>query len=393
MEYSERWEVKLNDIVDILGDGLHGTPKYSDDGEYHFINGNNLNGKITVDEMTKRVDYKEYLKYRKALNSRTILISINGTLGKIAKYNNEKVILGKSACYLCVNKNYDLDYIYYVLQTGEFKRYLQTHSTGTTIKNMGLKQLRDFKFQIPIIFEQKAIANILNSIDRKIELNNKIKKTFEEMAQAIFKSWFVDFEPFKDEEFKESELGQIPNRWEVLPISDVCNIRYGKNLPTTKLTSSGYPVYGGNGIIGSYSQYLYHDPQVIIACRGAASGKVLTTLPNSFVTNNSLVLEITRSISFEYLKLYTLNSGFEIFRTGSAQPQITIENAKYYKILVPNIEVIKKFSCIIKPLFDSSLSNFYESEKLGKIRDLLLPKLMSGEIRLSLEDVQDAKVR
>ena len=93
MSCSDWKTVKLEEVVDILGDGLHGTPKYSDDGEYYFINGNNLDGKIIVNEKTKRVGLEQYLKYKKDLNDRTLLVSINGTLGKVAVYGGEDIIL------------------------------------------------------------------------------------------------------------------------------------------------------------------------------------------------------------------------------------------------------------------------------------------------------------
>ena len=97
---SEWKEVKLQDVTSILGDGLHGTPEYTDNGEYYFINGNNLNeGNIVINNDTKQVSYTEYLKYKKELNDRTLLVSINGTLGNVAYYKGEKVVLGKSACY------------------------------------------------------------------------------------------------------------------------------------------------------------------------------------------------------------------------------------------------------------------------------------------------------
>ena len=104
---SSEWnEVRLEDITSILGDGLHGTPKYDDFGEYYFINGNNLsNGKIIFNEKTKRVSSEEARKHKKLLNENTILVSINGTLGNIAFYDNELVILGKSACYFNLKNN------------------------------------------------------------------------------------------------------------------------------------------------------------------------------------------------------------------------------------------------------------------------------------------------
>ncbi len=194
MSCSDWKTVKLEEVVDILGDGLHGTPKYSDDGEYYFINGNNLDGKIIVNEKTKRVGLEQYLKYKKDLNDRTLLVSINGTLGKVAEYGGEDIILGKSACYFNVKKDVNKKYIKYILLSDIFKHYIHNYSTGTTIKNLGLKQMRKFKFPLPNIEEQEKIANILSSLDDKIELNNEMNKTLEEMAQSIFKRWFIDFE-------------------------------------------------------------------------------------------------------------------------------------------------------------------------------------------------------
>jgi type I restriction enzyme S subunit len=187
-------EVKLEEVVDILGDGLHGTPKYDDKGEYFFINGNNLNGKIEINDKTKKVNKNEYEKYKKELNDRTVFVSINGTLGKVALYNGEKVMLGKSACYFNVKKNTDKQFIKYIMLSNIFKGYIQNYATGTTIKNIGLKQMREVPFKIPPLPTQKKIAEILSSLDDKIELNNQMNKTLEEMAQAIFKQWFVDFE-------------------------------------------------------------------------------------------------------------------------------------------------------------------------------------------------------
>lgn len=121
----EDWiEVELDKLVSKLGDGLHGTPKYSDDGEYFFINGNNLsNGKIIFKGNTKRVNKDEFEKYKKELTDRTVLVSINGTIGNLAFYNNEKVILGKSACYFNLLNIADKEYIRYLLSGQGFINY------------------------------------------------------------------------------------------------------------------------------------------------------------------------------------------------------------------------------------------------------------------------------
>src|SRR3989338_11331273 len=114
----EDWEIKeLRETVSKLGDGLHGTPKYDNNGDYYFINGNNLiDGKIILDEKTKKCSQEEFEKYKKELSNRTILVSINGTLGNIALYNDERIILGKSVCYLNVKEEFSILYIKYILK-------------------------------------------------------------------------------------------------------------------------------------------------------------------------------------------------------------------------------------------------------------------------------------
>ena len=211
-----KWDkVKLAETVSLLGDGLHGTPIYNPNGAYTFINGNNLSsGFIIVKEDTKRVSVDEYNKYKKDLTDRTVLVSINGTIGNVALYRGEKCILGKSACYLNVKKEYSRKFIYYVLTHPNFQNYAVSVATGTTIKNVSLKQMRDYEFFCPPLPEQKRIAGILSAFDDKIELNRKMSKMLEAMAEALFKSWFVDFEPVRAkiaaiENGKDPELAAI----------------------------------------------------------------------------------------------------------------------------------------------------------------------------------------
>lgn len=192
-------EVILNEIVTKLGDGLHGTPHYDENGEYFFINGNNLvDGKIEINGNTKRINKTQFDKYKKELTDRTLLVSINGTIGNVAYYNNEKVVLGKSACYFNLKSGIEKKFVRYVLQSNLFQSYIESFATGTTIKNVSLKTMREFTFKLPSFPEQKAIAHILGTLDEKIELNRKMNQTLEAMAQALFKSWFVDFDPVID---------------------------------------------------------------------------------------------------------------------------------------------------------------------------------------------------
>jgi len=150
---------KLQTLVFLLGDGLHGTPTYTDETNYYFINGNNLNdGKIEIKPGTKTVSKEEMLKYKKALSSNTVLVSINGTLGKVAFYNGEEIMLGKSACYFNLSENVYKYYIKVVLESKYYIDYAIRNATGTTIKNLGLKAMNDFPIPLPSLPEQHRIV-------------------------------------------------------------------------------------------------------------------------------------------------------------------------------------------------------------------------------------------
>ena len=255
---------------------------------------------------------------------------------------------------------------------------------------------------LPPLKQQKAIAHILGTLDDKIELNQKMNQTLEEIAKAVFKSWFVDFDPVRakaegrptglppeisdvfPDELVDSEIGEIPKGWGVNPLGSVFLIQYGKNLPTKNLIEDGYPVFGGNGVIGFHSKYIYEEVMTLIACRGAASGKVGRSLPKSFVTNNSLVInhegaELTSQRFIEF----TLESGDpENYVTGSAQPQLTIDNIKNFPFITPPSEIVNSFQGIVNPLADRQLLLDSENQVLSELRDTLLPKLISGELRI-----------
>ena len=296
--------VTLGEISDRIGDGLHGTPAYSENGEYFFINGNNLlDGEIIFNEKTKSCSKFEYDKYKKDLSNNTILISINGTIGNLAFYKGENVILGKSACYINIKSDVDKNFIYYALKSSKFQNYIKSQATGSTIKNVSLKLLRDYVLELPDIIQQKRISKILSNLDDKIRINNQINQTLEAIAQAIFKSWFIDFEPVRakiaakqtgqdpelaamcaisgktqaeldqltkddfaelqataalfPDELVESELGTVPKGWSVQKIKDFGRVICGKT------PSKSIAEYYGNDIPFIKIPDMHHDVFVL----------------------------------------------------------------------------------------------------------------------------------
>ena len=189
---ADDWEErKLSEGTSKIGDGLHGTPNYSDNGDVFFINGNNLvNGKIVITKETKLVTESNQSKDDKLLNMDTILMSINGTIGNLAWYNNERVMLGKSAAYLTVS-NFDKKFIFSYLQTSTIKNYFLNNLTGTTIKNLGLKTIRDTTLFVPTLEEQQKIGSLFKQLDDTIALHQRKLDLLKERKKGFLQKMFV----------------------------------------------------------------------------------------------------------------------------------------------------------------------------------------------------------
>ena len=194
------WEEKsFNELSTRIGDGLHGTPKYDKNGDYYFINGNNLNdGKIEIKENTKKVNKAEFEKYKKGLTKNTVLISINGTLGKVAFYNGEPVILGKSACYINFKDDVNKHYIKYLVKSPLFFINMASQSTGATIKNFSLKSMRNYTLPLPSLKEQKQIVQKLDA------LSAETKK-----LEAIYQQKIDDLEELKKSILQKAFNGEL----------------------------------------------------------------------------------------------------------------------------------------------------------------------------------------
>jgi type I restriction enzyme S subunit len=363
-----------------------GTPKRSVSdywgGDIPWISIQDFNDRSRFIDCTEEFISEEGFKNSSTniLEKRDIIISARGTVGKVNIIGSPMAF--NQSCYgLRVRDNIYYLFAYYSLINSI--RELKVRSYGSVFSTITKRTFDEVEINVFNFCDQLRVSALLGSLDSKIELNNKIITNLEAQAQAIFKSWFVDFEPFQDGEFVESELGLIPEGWMVSTTGREFDIEYGKNLPTKHLLEKGYPVFGGNGQIGFFKEYLYEKPRILVSCRGAASGKVGFSKPYSYVTNNSLVFNEKKGEYFYYFKYLFNGIQFENYVTGSAQPQLTIANSKDIKILIPNKETVIRFNIIVGPYFTTQLTLSEQSTTLAQIRDTLLPKLMSGEIDVS----------
>ena len=228
----DNWDkVILEDITSKISDGIHSTPKYDLNGDYYFVNGNNLvDGIITINENTKKLSLEEFKKHKRSLNKNSILLSINGTIGNLAFYNNEKIVLGKSACYINFHKDLPIDFYYYILQTPRIKKYILSELTGSTIMNLSLRTIKSTKLIVPSLSEQQKIASFLTDVDLVITKLTKKKTLLEQYKKGVMQNIFNQELSFKDDEGNE-----FP-QWRTGRIDEFGYFYYGKSAPKFSLS-------------------------------------------------------------------------------------------------------------------------------------------------------------
>ncbi|QBQ62756.1 hypothetical protein EXH44_00175 [Actinobacillus indolicus] len=425
--------MKIKDIVKIKGgkrlpkgENLQTIPN-----QHPYIRVRDMKGKfISLDDLEYVPDnvFPQIRNY--VVNENDVIISIVGTIGLVSIIDKKLDNASQTEnCAKLSGLDYiDAQYLYYYLASDFGQEEIRKATVGAVQPKLPLYGIENIEIDWKTRNERISIVSILESLDKKIQLNTQINQTLEQIAQTIFKSWFIDFDPVhtkaealangqtleqatqaamavisgkntqelhrlqtaNPEQYQQLwEIAEafpsgvdeegLPWGWEERYLKDVCNIVYGKGLPKNKLTEKGFYVFGANGVIGFYDSYTYEKPQVLIGCRGTV-GQVTLSYPYSFVTNNSLVIEYENScVSMYYLEKYLSNINLKEISSGSVQPQITIQNMSKVKILIPNIEILNFYSEKVKEIYDKRLHHFYENQSLSKVRDLLLPKLLSGE--------------
>ena len=292
-------------------------------------------------------------------NKRFAFIDFDDTSNYIASTKlmviraNEDIVLPRFLFYILTNEEL-LNHLQYLAET----------RSGTFPQITFSSELGPIEVEVPSLEEQKKIVNLLDSILKKIAINSSISKLLEEQSSILVK-----------ELIKTNECHSVR-------LLDFSMVKYGKGLPKNKLKPSGYPVFGGNGIIGYYDKYMYENPQILISCRGAASGKILESLPRSFVTSNSLVIELSDNFYYYFYRKYFMDNQLFQYATGSAQPQITIDNLKNVYVPQPSKESLKQINDLLKTSAFVVLNNYFENEKLEELKNTIIPRLLSGEYGL-----------
>ena len=296
----------------------------------------------------------------------------------------------------------------YYTHSQEYYNWVKSFDTGGTRGNINAKTFGDMPISLPKRCVQDKIVGILSALDSKIENNNKINANLEAQAEALFKSWFVDFTPFKDQPFVDSELGPIPQGWKVGKLGDYCEVKSGYAFKSSWWTNKGYKIIkikniSENGDINlndcscvlpencdKAKNFIANTGDIVIAMTGATIGKfnIIPKIDEKFYINQRvgkffLGEKPIEKVPYIYCFLKQENISTQIIQKGqgSAQPNISGADIESIPMLTP-MSIILKYNKMCQPLFEKILSNRLESKKLSALRDTLLPKLMSGEIKL-----------
>jgi type I restriction enzyme S subunit len=282
-------------------------------------------------------------------------------------------------------------FLYYFLTQVEVTEYLNTIAEGgtTTFPAFKSDELKDLPINLPDLPTQTAIAEILSSLDDKIELNNKINKELENLAQTLFKRWFIDFEfpnengePYKSSggEMVESELGEIPKGWEVEQLCNLLTVKYGKDHK--HLSDGIYPLYGSGGIMRYVEIPLFKQNSILIPRKGTLSNLFYLEEP-FWSVDTMFYTEIHNPIYGRYLFHCIKALDIASMNVGSAVPSMTTKVLNELKVLKPNNLLMQEFDNVLGAFYNSINQNKNEIKDLTNLRDTLLPKLISGELEVN----------
>lgn len=358
------------------------------------LKGKNMK-KISMDKLSpynrdvQGFDIESYFGGSKFRNKDTLMARITPCLenGKIAQVNvlsKDEVGFGSTEFIVFRAKEgiTDPDFVYYLVKSD----LIRIPAIKSMVGSSGRQRVQtdvigNLELNLPDLITQKKIGRILSSLDDKIELNNRINKNLEEQAQALFKSWFVDFEPFG---------GVMPSDWRYGKVDDIIEIHDSRRKPLSgsqreKMENKKYPYYGATSIMDYVDNYIFEGKYLLLAEDGSVSDDngypILQYVWGKFwVNNHAHILTGKKGFNVESLYLLMKNTSIKSVITGAVQPKISQGNLCSLKVLIPSELIMNKFNLIIEPLFKLIRANIENNQILAQLRDTLLPKLMSGEI-------------
>ncbi len=375
------------------------------------------------------ISEKDFKKYK--LNRNDILVARTGnSTGENYFFDSDEEAVFASYLIKFVLHNEDIcpKFVWYNMRTYRWWKFIENNKTGSAQAGANAKVLSNFKLHLPPLPEQKAIAHILGTLDDKIELNRKMNETLEVMAQALFKSWFVDFDPVIDnalavgneipEQLKakaerrkavvekgqykilpkeiqalfsaafvfNEELGKwIPEGWEVLKLESQVEVKYGKDHK--KLHEGEYPCYGSGGIMRYVEKPLCESESVLIPRKGTLNNMMYVRDP--FWSVDTMFFTLFKKQNMVKFLFYFLKKfNFAEMNVGSAVPSMTTKVLNNIDLIIPNESILEYFEKQVELIVKRKEANTKQNENIAKTRDILLSQLISGKTRLPASFIQ-----
>ncbi len=371
-----------------LGDFMEFNPKIS-------LKKDTVARKITMDQLVPHSrdiyswTYEPYSGGAKFQNGDTIMARItpcleNGKHSFISLLEENEIAYGSTE-YIVMRGRKDISdnlFVYYLSHYHSFKNAAIKSMVGSSGRQRAqVDVLENLSLNLPSLPEQIRIANLLSLFDDKIENNRKINENLEQQAQALFKSWFVDFEPFRDQPFVDSELGPIPQGWKVGTLGELCQFKRGRNLLSKDAVAGEVPV-----VAAGLEPACYHNisntnsPVVTVSGSGANAGFMRIYFQDVWASDCSFIDSSCDNFYFVYCYLLANKRLLKHAQAGAVQPHVKPADIHRFTSVIPPKTIIEDFQNLIKTMVNVRSNIDKEIKKLAKLRDTLLPKLMSGEI-------------
>ena len=380
--FTEDWEQrKLDELTISIGDGLHGTPKYDENGSYYFINGNNLvDSKVSVTEETKKVAFEALSNDDRRLDSTSILMSINGTIGTLARYNNESIMLGKSVAYI-TPKNINRDFLFYQLQGNVIQSYFYKNLTGTTIKNLGLGTIKNVIVMSTLSEEESKIGQFFYKLDQYITLHQcKLKK-----LNLAKKSLLQKLFPRNGSQIPGVRFKGFTDAWEQRKLSDITEVIMGQS-PSSKnytdnpndniLVQGNADLKDGKVIPRLWTKEITKtiDKDGIILTVRAPVGDVAKT-DYKVVLGRGVAGIKGNDFIYQFLQKLQYNRHWVSLSSGSTFESINSNDIKDLIIDIPSIEEQNKISMLLNNVNSIITLHQRKLERLQEVKKGLLQKM------------------
>ena len=381
----EEWkEYKLGDVCSNVCSGGTPSSKHFEyyDGNIPWLNTKEINfNRIYVTEKCITEEGYNNSSAKWVVENTVIVAMYGATAGKTA-VAKIPLTTNQACCNLTINPQLaDYRFVYYHL-CNKFVE-LASLANGGAQQNLNSQIIKEFPVFLPSLSEQKKIADVFSVLDDKIEVNRRINENLEAQAQALFKSWFVDFEPFKDGEFVESELGMIPKGWRVGKLGELCQFKRGKGLLSKNAIPGDVPV-----VAGGLEPACYHNasntkaPVITVSGSGANAGYMRMYHQEVWASDCSFIDVTCENYLFVYCFLAINSHLLRHAQTGAVQPHVKPADIHDFDLVIPSQEAIQSFQNAISSFISEKGLLEQESRRLASLRDTLLPKLMSGQIKV-----------